>query len=393
MLVERRRTGNENVRPERDAGSGWPSSESKNDDLLDAGFALQLIAPRRGILKGTSSIVTTSGRLPSSIVATHVAQHLRLTSPPGGDRRHYPNSPMGAVALARQTFYDAVWYADAWSAYRQRKGVPRPETNLALATLAEAIEEDALFVFDAPDEQYALRANRFAVEFGLNRMVLRGSGREYQRLDAVADTQRPIIVPVNFPKPPNVATPEAANDAALSELMHWHLAPENPSRLNEAGVTIALTTHGLEKKADFRNRVRRAVERGWNADDALKACTIAPARLLGIDAQVGSIAVGKAAHFMITDGDWLDKDTKVIETWVDGKRFEHHASTHHGLAGRWKLSFGIDWRPQRPSSHFVSDADRTRRQHEWNDHKPTVPCCGRARERERRRDQARSPSS
>ena len=74
-----------------------------------------------------------------------------------------------------------------------------------------------------------------------------------------------------FPKPPEVASPAAAEDASLEELMHWRLAPENPGRLHEAGVTIALTTDGLKKRGDFLKQVRTAVKRGLPAETALAA--------------------------------------------------------------------------------------------------------------------------
>ena len=234
---------NKYVHPEREAANDWTGSAS-NAQLREAGFALQLIVPNDGILKGQSSIATTgTATAAESIVARQVAHHVRLTSPSGANRKTYPNSPMGAVALARQTFYDADWYANAWRAFRLGDDVQRPETNIALEALAAALSKDDLFVFDAPDEQYVLRANQFAVEFGLRRVAIRGSGREYQRLDAVTATGRPMIIPINFAKPPNVSTAEAARDATLSALMHWHFAPENPARLHGHGVTFALTSH------------------------------------------------------------------------------------------------------------------------------------------------------
>ena len=120
--------------------------------------------------------------------------------------------------------------------------MPRPERSDALAVL-RAIWAQAPVIIDASDELYFLRADRIADEFGLD-VIVRGSGDEYRRLDAVKATGRAVIVPLDFPKPPNVATPEAAMNVALERLMHWDLAPENPGRLAEAGVRIALRRTG-----------------------------------------------------------------------------------------------------------------------------------------------------
>ncbi len=331
---------NDNVHPEWSTANDWSGNDNGKDseNLRKAGFAVCLLAPNGGVLKGSSVAVSLGSKSPAdSIMAENVAQHIRLTSSRSRDK--YPGSPMGAVALARQTFYDAEWYKQAWRAFRN-SAAPRPETNAALAALGKAVDDEAVFVFDAIDEQYALRANRFAVEFGLNRVVLRGSGREYQRLDAICDAGHTIIVPLNFPKPPNVATPEATRDASLGELMHWRLAPENAARLRAAGADIVLTSHLLKNKGNFREQVIKAVQRGLDPDDALHACTLGPAKLLGIDGKVGSIAVGKLANLMVCDGDWLEQETKITETWVDGERFEHehqHDESTHAFAGTWQL--------------------------------------------------------
>ena len=80
-----------------------------------------------------------------------------------------------------------------------------------------------------------------------------------------------------------------------------------------------------------------AVQRGLNAEAALRACTTSPALLFGVADKVGTLEVGKAANFMITDGDWLAEKTKVVETWVDGVRFAHQPQVTDDLAGTWQL--------------------------------------------------------
>ena len=62
-----------------------------------------------------------------------------------------------------------------------------------------------------------------------------------RRIDAIAATGLPVIVPVTFPKAPNVSTPEGALAASLEDLLDWDIAPENPARLEKAGVRFALS--------------------------------------------------------------------------------------------------------------------------------------------------------
>ncbi|MCA9228731.1 MAG: amidohydrolase family protein, partial [Planctomycetales bacterium] len=264
-----------------------------------------------------------------------VAQHIRLTVS-RGSREQYPNSPMGAVALARQTMYDADWFGDAWQAWKASSSASRPENNDALAALSQWRDGDGLLVIDAINELYALRADDFAREFKLN-AVLRGSGNEYRRLDAIRETGRPVLVPVAFPKAPNVATPEAARQATLESLMHWELAPENPARLQAAGIRIAICTHGLADVGSFLKSVRQAVERGLSADDALRALTQTPAELYGIADRTGTVEAGKLANLLVTDSDLFGEKSKVLETWVLGQRHEHTRDPLFDVRGQWNL--------------------------------------------------------
>lgn len=340
---------NSQITPQRAMASTYKSDNSLNEQYRSQGVTARLVAPDSGIVRGKSVLVSTADQSGDrAILLRDVAQHMRLTvHRSGGFSSSYPNSPMGAVALARQTMYDADWYRRAWQAYEASRKLSRPEQNDALAALAPALDGRDLVVIDALDEQYALRADRFAREFGL-RIALLGSGREYRRLEAIRDIGRAVIVPVNFPKAPNVATPEAAADASLRGLMHWDIAPENPARLAKAGVSITLTGHGLKSKKEFLSAIRKAVRRGLSEEAALAALTTNAAKLYGAEDRLGTLEAGKLAHFVVTDGDLFAKKTKIVETWVDGRRYEIAPEAKLDLRGKWRvrLSGGPRGRPK-----------------------------------------------
>ncbi|HEX5104762.1 MAG TPA: amidohydrolase family protein, partial [Pirellulaceae bacterium] len=323
--AEARRAGaphwNPSIAPQLDVALHHVPDEALHGKLRSQGITARLVAPGSRIIKGQSIVIATGeGDHARSILRSGVAQHFRLSVSPGGGREQYPNSPMGAVALARQTLLDADWYAKAWAAWRGNNELPRPDRNDSLEALAPCLAGNQPAIIDAANEQYFLRADRFAREFGLQ-AIIRGSGREYRRLDEIKASGRAVIVPVNFPQPPSVATVEDALDVSLQTLMHWDHAPENAARLDAAGVPIALTSHGLKDPATFLSHVRRAIERGLSADAALKALTTTPADLLGIGERHGKIAPGMAASLVIADGDLFAKKSKVVETWVEGRRY------------------------------------------------------------------------
>ena len=339
---------NPEITPERSVATSANTLANTNK-LRQAGITAALFAPKDGILKGTSAIaLTENAPLASTLLKADAALHIRLTTSRRGGREAYPSSPMGAVALARQTFLDADWYQAAMRAYQASKSTPNPETNSALATLQTHIVSGKPFIFDALNEQYALRADDFAREFGLN-AILKGSGQEYQLLDPIARTQRKWILPVQFPKPPNVATAEAVLDAELEELMHWELAPENPARLDRAGVVFSLTSQGLSEPTELIPQVRKAIARGLSPDKALAALTTVPSQMLGVEDQLGRIRPGLLANFVITDGDlWSDK-TKIEEVWIRGNRPDAAYKESFGIDGMWDIT-AIETRTATPDA-------------------------------------------
>ena len=345
---------NPGVTPQRSAADSYKVDDKLNKQLREQGIVARLAVPRGGQIKGTSVLVSTGEGAPDrGELRRDVALHVSLTTT--RSRGQYPGSPMGAVALVRQSLHDAKWYGAAWATYNQQQHVDRPEQNAALAALHEFVAAKMPIVVDAGNERYFLRAERLAQEFNLD-ILIRGSGREYRRPAAIAKTGRPVLLPVDFPKAPNVASPEAALNTSLQQLMHWDLAPENPGRLVAAGVTVALTSDGLEDKAAFLKSVRAAVRRGLDPPDALAALTVNPAQLFGIADRLGTLDAGKLASFVITDGDLFEKKTKIIETWVGGQRHKIETPTEVDPRGSWRLRFpDLVARPKRAKLEIKGD--------------------------------------
>jgi len=62
------------------------------------------------------------------------------------------------------------------------------------------------------------------------------------------------------------------------------------------------------------------VRGGLSREKALEALTLAGARMLELDDRIGSLEPGKDADLVVLSGDPLSVHTKVLETWVEGRR-------------------------------------------------------------------------
>ena len=332
------RSWNPRVTPERLAHRALNADEAGATALRRLGFAVAHVVPGRGVFRGQSTLVSLgSGVFNQTVVRTTVVQPLAFEHGGGGG---YPVSLMGATALLRQTLLDAQWYADVHDRYRQAgAGVARPEANDALAALGPVVRGEQPVWFTLQDELDMGRALRLAEEFKL-KLVLRGSGYDYRSMRALPAGVA-VVVPLNFPEPPEVENADFAIDISLDRLEHWELAPTNPGRLAAAKVPIALTTSGLRRpETEFWSRLRLAVRRGLPADAALAALTTTPAEILGVSRTHGTIAAGKTANLVVAQGNLFSADDAEIQlVWVDGEPFVQDAWRRFDARGTWHVAW------------------------------------------------------
>lgn len=332
---------NKLVYSQNNAAEMFAPNNEEAKKLRDLGFTVALIAPTKGIFRGSSALVTLGDDSPNKgLIKNRVGQHFTFETSGGFDDPTYPNSLLGAIAVVRQSIIDARWYEQAQNAYRKNPAQTKPEEDEGLTALLAAANGGEPLIFESSDELNFLRAVNIAKEFNL-KLWVRGSGHEYRRLDLIRATGVPVILPLNFPETPSVETPEDALNVELAELQHWNAAPENAKRLQDAGVMFTLTTATLKNVGDFPARLRTAIERGLSKDAALAALTTTPAKLVGMENQLGTIAVGKFANLIVTDGDLFDEKTQILDTWVAGVRYDNKKRPEADLRGKWEVTLQL----------------------------------------------------
>lgn len=321
------------VHPERDIAA-WGLEAAAAERFREAGFTTVAVAPRGGLLRGWSAAVDAGdGPVREQLLAAHLAQNVDLGA---RSDEGYPESLMGAVALARQSFLDARWYTQAQAAFARNPAQRRPAADASLAALAGAAAGEAPVVFENDDLLATLRAARLAQELGLDAWLV-ASGEEYERASEVAAAGFPLIVPLDFPEPPKPAGDELS--VSLEDLRHWKRAPGNPAALAAAGVTFALTSHRLDQPKEIHPHLARAIAEGLAGDAALAAVTTVPAHLLGLADRIGTVEAGKLANLVVAEGDLFTKETSIREVWVDGRRYEVEEILPPEIepAGEWEL--------------------------------------------------------
>lgn len=318
---------NDHIRPETNASTSFKFDSKKAKQLVNAGFGVVNTHMNDGIIRGNGLLVALNASSSDAyrVLDNRSAQYLSF-SKSRQSRQSYPTSRMGAMALLRQTYLDANWYASG-NAKNKDMSLEALNNNKSLTQ-----------IFDAGSYLDALRADKVGDEFGIQYTIV-GNGDEYQRVQDIKATNATFILPINFRKAYDVSDPLLANRIALSDMRKWNQEPANPAVLSKNGVSFALSTHDLKSPAAFRKNIQKAIKYGLDQQKALEALTTIPARILG-NTKIGNLRNGSYANFLITSGEIFDAKTSIYENWVQGDQNVLKPMNIQNIAGNYTLNVG-----------------------------------------------------
>lgn len=317
---------NQAIKADMESYKVFLHNQQKADELRKQGFATVLTAQKDGIVRGSGALVNLNATKENeSVIKDRAAAFYSFNK--GTSPQDYPSSLMGAVALLRQTYYDAKWYATAGS----------KEYNISLEAFNKLQELPS--IFEGNDKYNDLRAKKVADEFKV-KYIIKGGGNEYQRLYDIQNTYAKYIIPVNYPAAYDVEDPYDAEQVSLADLKHWEMAPTNLSALEANYIQFSITSADLKDKSQFLKNVRKAVKYGLSEKTALRALTTNPASFINVQDKVGSLKPGMLASFFIASKPIFEDDAIIYETWSNGQKFQYNDLQLPEIAGNYQLNAG-----------------------------------------------------
>jgi len=307
--------------PWRVAADELKTDDKRIESWRNAGFTTALTIPDGGIFPGQATVIDLAGDRTGDYVVKAVAT-LPISLKPVGGFWGFPDSLMGSIAYVRQVFDDSNWFAQADPVYQGNvtkfERLPYDRTERAIAG---SLRDKEIVLLPANNAVQILRGLKLADEWKIN-AVLFGGQQGYEVAGAIAAKKIPVLVSLKWPEREKDADPGA--EQTLRELRFRDRAPSSPAALAKAGVKFAFYSGGLSGPKDIFKNAKKAIDAGLTADLALRAFTVDAAAILGVDDRMGSIAPGKIANLMVTDGDLFNDKTKVKHVFVDGRWFEIH---------------------------------------------------------------------
>ncbi len=262
------------------------------------------------LISGQTIIVKTTGNtVEDALIKSPAAVAATLSSSARKrDKGKSPGTRGKMMAMLRQEFIKADAYREKLANAEPDK---QPERNLHYEILIDVLDKNVPLTVTAHRAQDIASALRLAKEFDLD-LILDGGAEAYLLADKIKAAGVPVILHATMIRP--------VGDAK-------NLSFETASHLVQAGIPVAIQG-GYES---YVPKVRVvlfeagiAAANGLTFDQALATITIQAARILGIDAKVGSLEVGKDGDVALYDGDPFEYTSHCIGTVIEGAVVHDH---------------------------------------------------------------------
>lgn len=283
------------------------------------GVTSQLLTPWGALLHGQGFWVDLSGEAGSVARARRVAMFGALA---GGARDAAGGARGGVLLRLREILDDVRFYRANQSAFDKAEARALSLPRVHLAALIDVVDAKLPLVMEAHRESDVRALLAFAEQEKL-RVVVNGGAEAWRVAGELAARKVPVILQPSSMEPFSFDALHARDDAA--------------ALLHAAGVEVVISAGGTDLGTTrLRQEAGIAVSYGlpWRA--ALAAITSAPARVFGVDGEVGTLAKGRRADLVLWSGDPFETESVAEAIFIAGQR-QSLDTRQKALAERYKL--------------------------------------------------------
>ncbi len=249
-----------------------------------------------------AAIKTKGARIDEMIIKDPLAMKIAFGENPKrvyDAQKKSPSTRMAIASKIREALYKAKEYQ------KKKNSSEPPAIDIDMEALLPVLEKKIPLKAHAHRADDIFTAIRIAKEFDV-RITLDHATEGHLIADELVKEKLDCIVGPSF------------GDRSKYELKNQSF--ETAAVLNKSGVKVAIMTdHPVIPVQHINMCAQYAVRAGMDHYEALKAITINPAQILGIDDRVGSIKKGKDADLVLWNGDPLNINSRVLFTMIDGE--------------------------------------------------------------------------
>lgn len=208
------------------------------------------------------------------------------------------------VESMRKMLDDAQAYLKAKEASARDKSIPARTTDLNLEAMIPVIKGEVPVFMEANGSNEIKGAIELADKYKL-KLIINGGNDAIKMAKELKGKNISVILSGVLELPGGEDAPYDESFARAAEL-------------HQAGVKFAFSTGDASNVRLLPYHAGTAAAFGLPKDEALKAVTLYPAQIFGVDKLVGSIETGKIANLVVTDGDILEHRTRIKHMFING---------------------------------------------------------------------------
>ncbi len=281
------------------------------------GVLFAALVPSGSVLPGAASVVSLEGwtredaclKCPAAIILEWPEMMIDRTPDARPSVKFQEKRRDDALRIIREAFRNAAAWRKAKGAEGQA-GVPAHDDVADMAALVPVLEGKIPLLIRADRTSQIEAALRFVDEELKGdpvRVVLLGGHDAPKLAGKLAERKIPVIVDDVLSLPFRTDEPYDYPYALAGQLA-------------KVGLTVAITesSRGAAQVRDLPNHAAMAAAFGLEPLEALKAITLNPARIFGVDSRIGSIAPGKDASLAVWTGDPLQITSNLVALYQKG---------------------------------------------------------------------------
>ncbi len=277
------------------------------------GITAALVVPTGGLVAGQSGLIRLYGMTPQEmVIKSPMAMHINLPSLPSSSRQQrrgdQPEEASKRIKELKELFAKVRHYQKQRQFARKNKILPLPEFDEKLEFLLPVIDGTMPLFISVHAEKDIREAMKFVEEEKL-KAIFFGVEEGWKVAEELAKSGIPVIFDSLYELPSKW---EDGYDALY----------RNPGILRKAGVKIAFSSSSASLAKDLPYHASKAAAFGLDRSEALKAVTLYPAEIFGVDNLMGSLESGKLANIVVSDGDILELATHVKHVFIEGKEMD-----------------------------------------------------------------------
>ena len=277
------------------------------------GITLAASVPKGGLIAGTSALLRMDGwTWEEMTMKAPLAQNLywpTMTTVQAWwmekSEEEQKKEREKALKEIENAFKEARSYWIAKKAERM-KGIPYHKTDMRWEAMIPLFEKEIPLVIWANEIQQIESAVAFAERENLE-LIIGGGYDSWRVRDLLKKRNIPVLC-------------GGVHRTPSRRWEDYDLPFKVPLKLYEAGIPFCIITDGwTSNERNLPYHAAMAAAYGLPKEEALKAITLYPAQIFGVDDRVGSLETGKDATLIVTTGDPLEITTQVEQVYINGK--------------------------------------------------------------------------